>query len=550
MEKFNREELVKEDKDINTYIDAALKTYAVMDFNKNEGLKEFNRVVTKSDEVSQINEADFKNFFNLRLAMEYIVDNNIDITHMNQEERINVEKEISSKILSNLRSGKEGYLVVKSGEVQEAEHTFVLNVLNESLIGLLSNVYSTAKKAKVPLVMEINSDIKENHKDSLKVSCADKDLDATIDILNSINGVNLLPPMNFIKNINNEVGYTNVSKDGKTVIEVVYESLVRALDDVIASVSLEPATSDLDRFQKIESIKSSDAKNMIVTKFREYLTNSGLSLNSFGVFENKTIENNMDETVINVKKPEITFEENILNDENATPEITSEEIIPETPAFDVAEDIVPEAPVAQEPVVEEVQDIVPEVPVAQEPVVEEVQDVIPEAPVAQEPVADVVQDIVPEAPVVQEPVVEEVQDIVPEEPAVQEELSDEDVQSILSNEETLERNNEPERIDVALKYKNVFPSIDVLNQKITYNGEEMTILDYLEMNDVLNKIAIDKTYVDLEGVKLLGSEFIRERIVPYAKEVENTSVDEIINIYGLKEFKKKEKGHFLGKFFK
>lgn len=514
MEKFNREELVKEDKDINTYIDAALKTYAVMDFNKNEGLKEFNRVVTKSDEVSQINEADFKNFFNLRLAMEYIVDNNIDITHMNQEERINVEKEISSKILSNLRSGKEGYLVVKSGEVQETEHTFVLNVSNESLIGLLSNVYSTAKKAKVPLVMEINSDIKENHKDSLKVSCANKDLDATIDILNSINGINLLPPMNFIKNINNEVGYTNVSKDGKTVIEVVYESLVRALDDVIASVSLEPATSDLDRFQKIESIKSSDAKNMIVTKFREYLTNSGLSLNSFGVFENKSIENNMDETIINVKKPEITFEENTLSDENATPEITSEEIISETPSFDVADDIVPEAPVVQEPAVEEVQDIVPE------------------APVVQEPVADVVQDIVPETPVPQE------------------ELSDEDVQSILRNEETLERTNEPERIDVALKYKNVFPSIDVLNQKITYNGEEMTILDYLEMNDVLNKIAIDKTYVDLEGVKLLGSEFIRERIVPYAKEVENTSVDEIINIYGLKEFKKKEKGRFLGKFFK
>lgn len=496
MEKFNREELVKEDKDINTYIDAALKTYAVMDFNKNEGLKEFNRVVTKSDEVSQINEADLKSFFNLRLAMEYIVDNNIDITHMNKDERTNVEREISSKILSNLHSGKEGYLVVKSGEVQEVEHTFVLNVSNESLISLLSNVYSNAKRANVPLVMEINSDIKENHKDSFKVSCANKDLEATINVLNSINGVNLLPPMNFIKNINNEVGYTNVSRDGKTVIEVVYESLIHALDDVIASVSLEPATSDLDRFQKIESIKSSDAKNMIVTKFKEYLTNSGLSLNSFGIFENKTIENNMDETVINVKKPEITFEENILNDKNATPEITSEEIIPETPAFDV------------------------------------VQDIVPEVPVIQEPGANVIQDVVPETPVAQA------------------ELSDEDVQSILNNEETLERDNASERIDVALKYKNVFPSIDILNQKITYNGEEMTTLDYLEMNDVLNKIAIDKTYVDLEGVKLLGSEFIRERIVPYAKEVENTSVDEIINIYGLKEFKKKEKGSFLGKLFK
>ena len=114
----------------------------------------------------------------------------------------------------------------------------------------------------------------------------------------------------------------------------------------------------------------------------------------------------------------------------------------------------------------------------------------------------------------------------------------------------MERNNEPERIDVALKYKDVFPTLDTLNQKITYDGREMTILDYLEMNDVLNKIALDKMYVDYEGVKLLGSEFIRERIVPYAKEVENTSVDEIISIYGLKEVKKKEKGSFLGKFFK
>lgn len=479
MEKFNREELVKEDKNINTYIDVALKTYAVMDFSKNEGLKEFNRVVTKSDEVGQINETDLKSFFNLRLAMEYIVDNNIDITHMNKEERNNVEREISSKILDNLRSGKEGYLVVKSGEVQKIEHTFVLNVTNESLISLLSNIYSTAKKANVPLVMEINSNIKENHKDSLKISCEDKNLNTTIDILNSINGVNLLPPMDFVKNINNEVGYTNISRDGKSVIEVVYDSLIHALDDVIASVSLEPATSDLDRFQKIESIKNNEAKNMIVTRFKEYLTNSGLSLNSFGVFENKTVEKNMDEMIVNVKKPEITFDGNVLNDGNDVPETAIDEVVIETP-------------------------------------------------------------------VIEEPMVDSTENSQ----LVQEELSDVDVQSILKNEETLERNNEPERIDIALKYKDIFPSLDVLNQKITYNEQEMTILDYLEINDVLNKIALDKTYVDLEGIKLLGSEFIRERIVPYVKEVENTSVDEIINIYGLKEDKKKEKGHFLGKFFK
>ena len=190
------------------------------------------------------------------------------------------------------------------------------------------------------------------------------------------------------------------------------------------------------------------------------------------------LENKMDEIVIDVKKPEITFEKNILSEENPKPEFSLDERVPEAPTFDKIEDM--------------------------------------------EPIKETTQD----------------------------ELSNEDVQSILSNEETMERNNEPERIDVALKYKDVFPAFDTLNQKITYDGHEMTILDYLEMNEVLNKIALDKMYVDHEGVKLLGSEFIRERIVPYAKEVENTSVDEIISIYGLKEFKKKEKGSFLGKFFK
>lgn len=496
MEKIIKDDLVKDSRDINTYIDQALKTYSLMDFSKNDGLKEFIRVATSSNDVTSIDIADFKRFFNLRLVMEYIISHNIDISHMQKEDRISLEKEISNDILKTVRGGRENYFTVKCGDVDSVAHTFILNIENADLISALSSIYSSAKKKNTSLKLEINRDMSVGHKNSLSISCDEKNLDSTIDILNSLNDINVLPPMNFVNNINDEIGYSNTRADGKTVIEVVYESLIHALDDVIASVSLEPAINDSDRFQKIESIKSSDAKNMIINKFKEYLTNSGLSLTTFGVFENKTIENNMEETVINVKKPEITFEENVLSEENITPEFTLEESVPEIPAFDAAEDVITEEPTTQEPVVDTVQDILPEAPIAQD------------------------------------------------------ELSDEDVQSILSNEETMERNNKPERIDVALKYKDVFPSLDILNQKITYDSQEMTILDYLEMNDVLNKIAIDKTYVDLEGVKLLGSEFIRERIVPYAKEVENTSVDEIINIYGLKEVKKKEKGRFLGKLFK
>ena len=478
MEKISKEDLTKDTRDINTYIDQALKTYSLMDFSKNDGINEFFRVATMSNDTTSINLADFKRFFNLRLVMEYIISHNIDINHMKKDDRLILEKEISNNVLNDIRSGRKNYFTVKCGNVDLVDHTFILNMENTDLISALSSVYSLAKKENTSLKLEINRDINSGHKNSLLISCDEKNLDTTINILNSINDINVLPPMNFVNNINDEIGYSNTRADGKTVIEVVYESLIHALDDVIASVSLEPAINDLDRYQKIESIKSNEAKNMIVTKFKEYLVNSGLSLTTFGVFEDKMLENKMDEIVIDVKKPEITFEENKLSEENPKPEFSLDERVSEAPTFDKIEDI--------------------------------------------EPIKETTQD----------------------------ELSDEDVQSILSNEETMERNNEPERIDVALKYKDVFPALDTLNQKITYDGHEMTILDYLEMNDVLNKIALDKMYVDHEGVKLLGSEFIRERIVPYAKEVENTSVDEIIGIYGLKEVKKKEKGSFLGKFFK
>ena len=478
MEKISKEDLTKDSRDINTYIDQALKTYSLMDFSKNDGINEFFRVATMSNDTTSINFSDFKRFFNLRLVMEYIISHNIDINHMKKDDRIILEKEISNNVLNDIRSGRKNYFTVKCGNVDSVKHTFILNMENTDLISALSSVYSLAKKENTSLKLEINRNINLGHKNSLLISCDEKNLTSTINILNSLNNINVLPPMNFVNNINDEIGYSNIRDDGKTIIEVVYESLIHALDDVIASVSLEPAINDLDRYQKIESIKSNDAKNMIVAKFKEYLVNSGLSLTTFGVFEDKTINNKMDEIVIDVKKPEITFEENILSEENPKVEFSSDERIPETPTVD------------------------------------------------------------------------KIEDIEPKKETTQDELSDEDVQSILSNEETMERNNEPERIDVALKYKDVFPSLDTLNQKITYDGREMTILDYLEMNDVLNKIALDKMYVDYEGVKLLGSEFIRERIVPYAKEVENTSVDEIISIYGLKEVKKKEKGSFLGKFFK
>ena len=478
MENISKEDLTKDTRDINTYIDQALKTYSLMDFSKNDGINEFFRVATMSNDTTSINFADFKRFFNLRLVMEYIISHNIDINHMKKDDRIILEKEISNNVLNDIRSGRKNYFTVKCGNVDLVDHTFILNMENTDLISALSSVYSLAKKENTSLKLEINRNINFGHKNSLFISCDEKNLNSTINILNSLNDINVLPPMNFVNNINDEIGYSNTRADGKTVIEVVYESLIHALDDVIASVSLEPAVNDLDRYQKIESIKSNDAKNMIVTKFKEYLVNSGLSLTTFGVFEDKMLENKMDEIVIDVKKPEITFEKNILSEENPKPEFSLDERVPEAPTFDKIEDM--------------------------------------------EPIKETTQD----------------------------ELSNEDVQSILSNEETMERNNEPERIDVALKYKDVFPAFDTLNQKITYDGHEMTILDYLEMNEVLNKIALDKMYVDHEGVKLLGSEFIRERIVPYAKEVENTSVDEIISIYGLKEFKKKEKGSFLGKFFK
>lgn len=88
------------------------------------------------------------------------------------------------------------------------------------------------------------------------------------------------------------------------------------------------------------------------------------------------------------------------------------------------------------------------------------------------------------------------------------------------------------------KYQSIVSESNFLNTKLIYNGEEISLLDYLDKIDVLNKIPVDAT-ISTENGKKSGEEFIRECVIPYALNKTDNDLDSIMSAYGAKIVKEK-----------
>lgn len=529
--KITREKLFEKNDALSAYITDALSIYSGLRKTELTGVEGFKYAVKKKVDNTQIDDKDFSTFFNQILVVDYLEKNKINIFSLSEEEKRSLQAEISEKIFNSIISDDRKQVVVKSDGVskENIDYEFVLNTFNYDEIVALEKFYDLAKKANVPYFIAINSDFHVSFNDTITIGCSKENLDQTLAVLNEFVSKNsdlLLAPMRFVKPVENLVGFRKVSHENIDVYTEVYNSLIKAIDDTLAVYGQVPE-NDLDRYKKLDAFSLNDAKTMLIENLKHNLENSRLDLENYGSLKKSESIVQMDETVIKVPQPTIAFEE--------------------------TKDITPVEPVVEEPKVET-------------PISTGDNNMV-DTDSTDKALDDFLNSLMPD----EETKKPEDNEITKESdssiPNSQEEspesetssLTSEELDAILDNAAEIEKNKNAfdefaqsekqkrEFSEKAQKYQSIISEVNFLNTKLMYNGEQISLLDYLDKIDVLDKIPVDAT-VTTENGKKSGEEFIRECVIPYALNKPDNDLSSIMTAYGAKVVK--EKTGILSRLFK
>lgn len=538
-QKITKEELFGKSDALNTYITDALSTYSGLRKTELTGVNGFKYAARKKEDHTKIDENDFSTFFNQILVVDYLQKHNINIFAMSDEEKRNLQVDISEKISSSILSDDKTQVIVKSDDVTKdnIDYEFVLNTFNYDEIVAFEKFYDMAKKANVPYYISINSDFSVSFNDSIIIGCSKDNLEQTLEVLDEFvlkNADILLKPMKFVKNIGNVVGFREVSHENLSVYTEVYNALIKAIDDTLATYGQIPE-NDLDRYKKLDAFSLNDAKAMLIENLKQNLINSKLDLEHYGSFKKSEPVVQMDETVIRVPKPTVAFEEtkNVDSVESTVeiPEVDSSVLANETEIPKVAFNEKNADALVQEP-----QD-------STNPVESENKEVDS----TDKAIDDFLNSMMPHGAELKQESNQSIENnsssitsqadstIAPEsEPSS---LTNEELDAILDNASEIEQQKR-EFNERAKKYQSIVSESNFLNTKLIYNGEEISLLDYLDKIDVLNKIPVDAT-ISTENGKKSGEEFIRECVIPYALNKTDNDLDSIMSAYGAKIVKEK-----------
>lgn len=538
-QKITKEELFGKSDALNTYITDALSTYSGLRKTELTGVNGFKYAARKKEDHTKIDENDFSTFFNQILVVDYLQKHNINIFAMSDEEKRNLQVDISEKISSSILSDDKTQVIVKSDDVTKdnIDYEFVLNTFNYDEIVAFEKFYDMAKKANIPYYISINSDFSVSFNDSIIIGCSKDNLEQTLEVLDEFvlkNADILLKPMKFVKNIGNVVGFREVSHENLSVYTEVYNALIKAIDDTLATYGQVPE-NDLDRYKKLDAFSLNDAKAMLIENLKQNLINSKLDLEHYGSFKKSEPVVQMDETVIKVPKPTVAFEEtkNVDSAESTVeiPEVDSSVLANETEIPKVAFNETDADVLAQEPQdsTNAVENENKEMDSTDKAIDDFLNSMMPnDAELKQESNQSIENDsssVTSQAD----------STIAPEsEPSS---LTNEELDAILDNAAEIEQQKR-EFNERTKKYQSIVSESNLLNTKLIYNGEEISLLDYLDKIDVLNKIPVDAT-ISTENGKKSGEEFIRECVIPYALNKTDNDLDSIMSAYGAKIVKEK-----------
>lgn len=538
-QKITKEELFGKSDALNAYITDALSTYSGLRKTELTGVNGFKYAARKKEDHTKIDENDFSTFFNQILVVDYLQKHNINIFAMSDEEKRNLQVDISEKISSSILSDDKTQVIVKSDDVTKdnIDYEFVLNTFNYDEIVAFEKFYDMAKKANIPYYISINSDFSVSFNDSIIIGCSKDNLEQTLEVLDEFvlkNTDILLKPMKFVKNIGNVVGFREVSHENLSVYTEVYNALIKAIDDTLATYGQVPE-NDLDRYKKLDAFSLNDAKAMLIENLKQNLINSKLDLEHYGSFKKSEPVVQMDETVIKVPKPTVAFEEtkNVDSAESTVeiPEVDSSVLANETEIPKVAFNETDADVLAQEPQdsTNAVENENKEMDSTDKAIDDFLNSMMPnDAELKQESNQSIENDsssVTSQAD----------STIAPEsEPSS---LTNEELDAILDNAAEIEQQKR-EFNERTKKYQSIVSESNLLNTKLIYNGEEISLLDYLDKIDVLNKIPVDAT-ISTENGKKSGEEFIRECVIPYALNKTDNDLDSIMSAYGAKIVKEK-----------
>lgn len=538
-QKITKEELFRESDALNAYITDALSIYSGLRKTELTGVNGFKYAARKKEDHTKIDETDFSTFFNQILVVDYLQKHNINIFAMSDEEKRNLQVDISEKISSSILSDDKTQVIVKSDDVTKdnIDYEFVLNTFNYDEIVAFEKFYDMAKKANIPYYISINSDFSVSFNDSIIIGCSKDNLEQTLEVLNEFvlkNSDILLKPMKFVKNIGNVVGFREVSHENLSVYTEVYNALIKAIDDTLATYGQIPE-NDLDRYKKLDAFSLNDAKAMLIENLKQNLINSKLDLEHYGSFKKSEPVVQMDETVIRVPKPTVAFEEtkdvDSVESPVEIPEVDSSVLANETEIPKVAFNETDADALVQEPQdsTNAVENENKEVDSTDKAIDDFLNSMMPnDAELKQENNKSIENDsssVTSQAD----------STIAPEsEPSS---LTNEELDAILDNAAEIEQQKR-EFNERAKKYQSIVSELNLLNTKLIYNGEEISLLDYLDKIDVLNKIPVDAT-ISTENGKKSGEEFIRECVIPYALNKTDNDLDSIMSAYGAKIVKEK-----------
>lgn len=538
-QKITKEELFRESDALNAYITDALSIYSGLRKTELTGVNGFKYAARKKEDHTKIDETDFSTFFNQILVVDYLQKHNINIFAMSDEEKRNLQVDISEKISSSILSDDKTQVIVKSDDVTKdnIDYEFVLNTFNYDEIVAFEKFYDMAKKANIPYYISINSDFSFSFNDSIIIGCSKDNLEQTLEVLNEFvlkNADILLKPMKFVKNIGNVVGFREVSHENLSVYTEVYNALIKAIDDTLATYGQIPE-NDLDRYKKLDAFSLNDAKAMLIENLKQNLINSKLDLEHYGSFKKSEPVVQMDETVIRVPKPTVAFEEtkdvDSVESPVEIPEVDSSVLANETEIPKVAFNETNADALVQEP-----QD-------STNPVESENKEVDS----TDKAIDDFLNSMMPDGAELKQESNQSIESdsssitsqndttVTPEsEPSS---LTNEELDAILDNAAEIEQQKR-EFNERTKKYQSIVSESNLLNTKLIYNGEEISLLDYLDKIDVLNKIPVDAT-ISTENGKKSGEEFIRECVIPYALNKTDNDLDSIMSAYGAKIVKEK-----------
>lgn len=538
-QKITKEELFRESDALNAYITDALSIYSGLRKTELTGVNGFKYAARKKEDHTKIDETDFSTFFNQILVVDYLQKHNINIFAMSDEEKRNLQVDISEKISSSILSDDKTQVIVKSDDVTKdnIDYEFVLNTFNYDEIVAFEKFYDMAKKANIPYYISINSDFSVSFNDSIIIGCSKDNLEQTLEVLNEFvlkNSDILLKPMKFVKNIGNVVGFREVSHENLSVYTEVYNALIKAIDDTLATYGQIPE-NDLDRYKKLDAFSLNDAKAMLIENLKQNLINSKLDLEHYGSFKKSEPVVQMDETVIRVPKPTVAFEEtkdvDSVESPVEIPEVDSSVLANETEIPKVAFNETNADALVQEPQdsTNPVESENKEVDSTDKAIDDFLNSMMPnDAELKQENNKSIENDsssVTSQAD----------STIAPEsEPSS---LTNEELDAILDNAAEIEQQKR-EFNERTKKYQSIVSESNLLNTKLIYNGEEISLLDYLDKIDVLNKIPVDAT-ISTENGKKSGEEFIRECVIPYALNKTDNDLDSIMSAYGAKIVKEK-----------